>query len=251
MLVNLVTYFIVLLAQLAMRGTAAAVIGGLTFQPWDFLHGALWQPFTYSFIHFGILSTLLELLALWFLAGFLETFHNANWIYGLYAFSVLGTAAAGIVIYLAGETLRFPMVPVPLYGCFGGIFGLLAVIGMLYGDVEFLLFFAIGIKARYMAIIFGLIAIAMLFGAERMYAFAQLGGAAAGLLYVRTAPRRGVNFAFSEKLYGLRNRYYRWKRRRAARKFEVYMRRQGRTIKFDGQGRVIHEEDADDKKKWN
>ena len=250
-LVNLVTYFAVVVSQLALHDTAAALISGLTFQPWDFLRGALWQPFTYSFIHFGILGTLLELLSLWFLAGFLESFHSSNWIYGLYGFSVLGTAAAATVIYLAGNMMQFSMAPVPLYGCFGGIFGMLVAIGVLYGETEFLLFFAIGMKAKYMAIIFGLIAIAMMFGSQRMYAFAQLGGAAAGLLYVRSAPRRGFNFAISEKWYGLRNRYYRWKRRRAARKFEVYMRSQGRTVRFDGQGRVIHDEDAEDKKRWN
>ncbi len=250
-LVNLVAYFALLLAQIAFRDTAAAVVSWLTFQPWAFFHGALWQPFTYSFIHFGILETLFELLSLWFLAGFLETYHNANWIYGLYAFSVLGTAVAGMVIFLVGSTIRLQVAPVPLYGCFGGVFGLLAAIGILYGDVEFLLFFAIGIKAKYMAIIFALIAVAMLFGSEKMYAFAQLGGAAAGLLYARSAPRRGMKFAFSEHWYSVRNRYYRWKRRRAARKFEVYMRSQGRTVKFDGQGRIIHEDDADDKKRWN
>jgi membrane associated rhomboid family serine protease len=250
-LVNLIAYFALLLGQMAFHDTAAEVANLLTFQPWAFLHGALWQPFTFSFIHVGILATLLELLSLWFLAGFLETFHNANWIYGLYAFSVLGTAVAAMVIFLVGDTMRLAMEPIPLYGCFGALFGLMTAIGILYGDMEFLLFFAIGIKAKYMAIIFVLVAIAMLFGAEKMYAFAQLGGAAAGLLYAKSAPRRGVNFAFSEKWYGMRNRYYRWKRRRAARKFEVYMRSQGRTVKFDGQGRVIHEDDADDKKRWN
>lgn len=250
-LVNLIAYFVLLLFGLIFRQAAAVVASSLVFQPGAFLHGALWQPFTYSFIHFGILETFLELLSLWFLAGFLETFHNTNWIYGLYAFSVLGTAVAAIVIYLVAGTMRVSMVPIPLFGCFGGVFGLLAATGLLYGDVEFLLFFAIGIKARYMAIIFGLIAVAMLFGEEKMYAFAQLGGAAAGLIYARSAPRRGVHFAFSEQLYGVRNRYYRWKRRRAARKFEVYMRSQGRTVKFDGQGRVIHDDDGDDKKRWN
>ena len=118
----------------------------------------------------------------------------------------------------------------------GGIFGLLIAIGVLYGDTQFLLFFAIGIKARYMAAIYALITFAMLFGQSKMYAFAQLGGALAGLIYIRMAPRRGVSFAVSESWYGLRNQYYRWKRRRAGRKFEVYMRKQGRTVKFDGRG---------------
>jgi hypothetical protein len=83
-----------------------------------------------------------------------------------------------------------------------------------------------------------------------MHAFAQLGGALAGLLYIRVAPRRGVTFAFSEKWYALRNGYYRWKRRRAGRKFEVYMRSQGRTVRFDSQGRPL-DDDPDDTKRWN
>ena len=99
-------------------------------------------------------------------------------------------------------------------------------------------------------VIYALVAIAMLFGQQRIYAFAQLGGALAGLLWVKMAPRRGASFFFSESWYGMRNRYYRWKRRRAARKFEVYMRSQGRTVRFDGQGRQI-DEDSDDKKRWN
>jgi membrane associated rhomboid family serine protease len=170
---------------------------------------------------------------------------------GLYAVSVLGTAAAALAIYAGSGTLGYSLTEIPLYGCFGGIFGLLAAIGALHGDTEFLLFpLPMGIKARYLVAIYALISVAMLFGQQRMYAFAQLGGALAGLLYIRMAPRRGVSFVFSEQWYGLRNRYYRFKRRRAARKFEVYMRSQGRTVRFDGQGRPI-DDDPDDKKRWN
>jgi membrane associated rhomboid family serine protease len=249
-LINLATYFILLAASLAFSAYASAAVGLLAFDPPAFLHGYLWQPFTYSFVHPALLGTLFELLSLWFLAGFLEGFHDAGWVMSLYAVSVLGTAAAGLAIYAAGGTLGYSVPLIPLYGCFGGIFGLLAAIGLLYGDVQFLMFFVIGIKARYLVIIYALIAVAMLFSQQRMYAFAQLGGALAGLLFARAAPRRGMSFAMSESWYGMRNRYYRWKRRRAARKFEVYMRSQGRTVKFDGQGRLI-EEDPDDKKRWN
>jgi hypothetical protein len=119
--------------------------------------------------------------------------------------------------------------------------------------MEFLLFFTIGIKARYMVAIYALVTLAMLFGDQKAYAFAQLGGALAGLLWVKMAPRRGFAFpaaSISEPWYGLRNKYYRWKRRRTARKFEVYMRKQGRTVRFDGNGRPIHD-DPDDKSRWN
>ncbi len=252
-LINLAAYFVLLLAGMASSFQALRLAGNLTFDPYSFVHGYLWQPITYSFVHPGLLGALFELLSLWFLAGFLEGFHNANWVTSLYAVSVLGTAAAALALYAVSSTLAPSLLSnaLPLYGCFGGIFGLLAAIGFLYGDVQFMLFpLPIGIKARYLVAIYALIAVAMLFGQERMYAFAQLGGALAGLGFARMAPRRGMSFMLSESWYGLRNRYYRWKRRRAARKFEVYMRRQGRTVKFDGQGKLI-DEDADDKKRWN
>jgi len=252
-LVNLATYFVLLLLTLARAPLADWISGAFAFDPKFFVHGSVWQPLTYSFIHVGILSTLFELLSLWFLAGFLEGHHNVNWVLWLYFVSVLGTAAAALALYAAASFFAPSLLDTasPLIGCFGGIFGLLAAIGLLYGDVQFLLFpLPIGIKARYLVVIYLLIAVAMLFGRERMYAFAQLGGALAGAIYVRMAPRRGMSLVISEGWYGLRNRYYRWKRRRAARKFEVYMRRQGRTVRLDGQGRVI-DEDADDKKRWN
>ncbi|MDR3773851.1 MAG: rhomboid family intramembrane serine protease [Terracidiphilus sp.] len=247
---NLAAYFLLLLTGVAAPDLAGGLLRHFSFQPDLFLHGELLQPLSYSFIHLGIFGTLLELLSLWFLAGFLEQMHSESWVLGLYAVSVVGTAVASLAIYAVSGTFGLSLAAMPLYGCFGGIFGLLVAIGVLYGDMEFLLFFTIGIKARYMAVLYGLVAIAMLFGSQRMYAFAQLGGALAGVLFLRVAPRRGITFAFSEKWYGLRNRYYRWKRRRAARKFEVYMRSQGRTVRFDGQGKQL-DDDPNDKKRWN
>jgi membrane associated rhomboid family serine protease len=248
-LVNLIAFFFVKLAPLVVPA-AARWFGYLLFDPEAFLHGMVWQPLTYSLLHQGILQTLLELLSIWFLAGFLESNHGANWVIGLYTASVLGTAFAATLLFVVCEAFGFPLQAAPLYGCWGGIFGMLMVIGVLHGDVEFMMFFAIGIKARYMAIIYALIALYQLFGDERLYAFAQLGGALVGLIYVRWLPRRGMGYLVSERWYGLQNRYYRWKRRRAARKFEVYMRKHGRTVRFDGQGRII-DEDQDDKKRWN
>jgi membrane associated rhomboid family serine protease len=250
-LLNLFAYFGLLLLQVAANPTIP-LVARFGLLPGAFLHGWFWQPFTYSLVHpsGSILGTALELLSLWFLAGFLEGANSDSWVTGLYWVSVLGTAVAAVAIYEAGNFFRLGS-EVPLYGCFGGIFGLLAAIGYLYGDVQFLLFpLPIGIKAKYLVAVYALISTAMLFGPQRIYAFAQLGGALAGLLYLRMVPRRGIQFRLSESWYGLRNRYYRWKRRKAARKFEVYMRSQGRVVRFDGQGRQI-DEDPDDKKRWN
>ena len=250
-LVNLVTFFILIILQSTSSDLYQWLILHGALWPQLFLHGWIWQPLTYSFVQVGISSTLFALLSIWFLAGFLENYHASDWVLGLYGASVLFTAAAGILIYAGSFVLGYSVPEIPLYGCFGGVFGMLVVIGVLYGDTEFMLFpLPISINARYIAIIYGLVAVAYFFTSSRMYAFAQLGGALGGWLFTRMASKRGVSFAVSERWYGMRNAFYRWKRRRAAKKFEVYMKSQGRTVRFDGSGKQI-EEDPDDKKRWN
>jgi membrane associated rhomboid family serine protease len=255
-LLNLVAFFALLVLNLAHLSNTALL---LALTPSAVLHGALWQPFTYSLVHPALLNTLLELLSLWFLASFLESHRGSRFVMGVYIWSVLGTAAAAILLEFAAGRFGLDMPEVPLTGCMGAVFGMLIAIGVLFGDVQFLMFFVIAIKARYLAAIYALIAFAMLFGQNRLTAFAQIGGALAALLYIRLAParaglqisKRGIGFSFSERWYALRNGYYRWKRRRAGRKFEVYMKKQGRTVRLDSRGRQIDEDEHDDRSRWN
>jgi hypothetical protein len=88
----------------------------------------------------------------------------------------------------------------------------------------------------------------LLSGGPPLIYFTILGGALVGFLYARRAPRRRASKSVSEGWFGLRNAYYRWKRRRAARKFEVYMRKQNRDVRFDQEGRYI---DPDEKRDPN
>jgi membrane associated rhomboid family serine protease len=257
-LINLVAFFALLILNLAHLSNTALL---LALTPSAVLHGALWQPFTYSLVHPALLNTLLELLSLWFLASFLESHRGSRFVMGVYIWSVLGTAAAAILLEFAAGRFGFDMPEMPLTGCMGAVFGMLIAIGVLFGDVQFLMFFVIAIKARYLAAIYALLAFATLFGQNRLIAFAQIGGALAALLYIRLAPvgrsgsrssGRGLGFVFSERWYALRNGYYRWKRRRAGRKFEVYMKKQGRTVRLDSRGRQIDEDDEhDDRSRWN
>ena len=69
---------------------------------------------------------------------------------------------------------------------------------------------------------------------------AHLGGLLFGYIWLKFVPRRGFGHATSERVFGLRNSYYRWKRKRAARKFEVYMR------KHDDRGDYKHEDYFDE-----
>lgn len=219
---NLAAYFLLLILGVASRPAAGELTALLALLPAAVLHGYIWQLLTYSLIHAGILGTAFELLSLWFLGSFLEANHGARWLAEIFFVSVLGAGLAAVALYLAmpaGAGLV-------LYGCYGGIFGLLIAFGVLYADMDFMMFpLPMSIKAKYLVGVYMLIALAMLFSAQRAFAFSQLGGALFGYLYLKMAPRRGFAFAGRESLYGLRNRYYRWKRRRAARKFEVYMRK--------------------------
>lgn len=252
-LVNLAAYFALAIAGLVLSQQALLSLSlHLTFIPSYFLHGWLWQPLTYSLFHptGAIWGTLAELLSIWFIAGFLEGYRPSSWVMSLYVASVLGTAITAAAIYDAADKFGHPMDQVPIYGCMGGVFGLLVAIGVLYGETEFMMMFIINIKAKYMAMIYALIAFAMIFSANKLYAFAQLGGGLSGLLFLKFAPRKGIGFVTSEWMYGLRNSYYRWKRRRAGRKFEIYMKKQGRTVRLDSRGRQI-DENPNDRSRWN
>jgi membrane associated rhomboid family serine protease len=254
---NLGAFFLLLILTAARLVSGEFVAVHLAFDPQSFLGGDLWQPITHSFVHPGLMSTLWELLMLWFMGSLLEGFHGGRWFGWLYAVSVAGSAVTALVACLvvryAGQAHEMPNVA--LTGCAGALFGILMTIGILHGDLEFRLFFLVLIKARYLAAIYALITLAYAFGEGWIYALAQLGAGAAAFLYLRRAPRRGfsLGMGLSERWYGLRNGYYRWKRRRAASKFQVYMKKQGRTVKFDGQGRLIDDDDVkhDDRKRWN
>lgn len=219
---NLAAYFILLILNAASRGLAGDLTALLILDPVMVLHHfRIWQLLTYCILHFGILSTAFELLSLWFLGSLLESNHGSRWLAELFFVSVFGAGLAALLLYLV-----MPQYAAPLYACWGGIFGLLIAIGVLYADTPFMMFpLPITIKAKYLVAVYMLIALAMLFSEQKIVAFSQLGGALFGFLYIKFSPRRGFAFAGSETVYGWRNNYYRWKRRRAAKKFEVYMRK--------------------------
>ncbi|HTW50201.1 MAG TPA: rhomboid family intramembrane serine protease [Acidobacteriaceae bacterium] len=218
---NLASFFLLLILGVFARGLAADLTTLFALDPGLVLrHGFVWQLATYPLVHFGIIGTLLELLSLWFTASFLEANHGSRWLLEIFFVSVVGAGLCGLVLSL------FVPPMMPLFSCWGGIFGLLIVYGVRYGDLDMMLFpLPMTIKAKYFVWVWMLVAAALLFTVMHLAAIAELGGALFGWLYLRFAPRRGFAFAGSESLFGLRNQYYRWKRRRAARKFEVYMRK--------------------------
>jgi membrane associated rhomboid family serine protease len=237
-LANIAVFFALAILHWVSAGLAELLRYHLVLEPFAVAHGELWQLFTYSFLNDGILNILFGMLTLWFVGSLLESSYGSRWLAELYAASVIGGAlVASAISFTHIFGLRPDVISI---GAWSGIFGLMVAIAVLLGDQEFYLWFVLRIKAKYMVAIYILIAVAVLLKeADSFGALLQLSGALCGFLYVKFAPRRGVAFGFSERYFGIRNGYYRWKRRRAARKFEVYMRKQNREVHFDKDGRYV------------
>jgi membrane associated rhomboid family serine protease len=249
-LANVAVFFTLAVMHWIAPGITDLLTERLLLSPARFATGMIWQPVTYAFIQTGILDILFGMLTLWFCGSLLEGAYGGRWIYELFFTSTIGGA---IVATAVAFTHIFGLNPLDIaLGAWSGIFGLLVAIGMLFGDQEFLLFFLIRLKAKYMVTIYILFAIAVLLKESNAFAaLLQLSGALCGFLYVRFAPRRGLAFGLTERYFGLRNDFYRWKRRRAARKFEVYMRGQNREVHFDKDGRYVDPDKLNDPRTRN
>jgi membrane associated rhomboid family serine protease len=237
-LLNVGAFFGLLILRWLAPQLEAVLHSHLILEPLAVVHGEIWQLLTYSFVEQGILGILFGMLTLWFTGSLLEPSFGGRWLAELYLTSVIGGAILASAISFTHILGLRP--DVGAAGAWSGIFGLMVAIAMIFGDQEFLLWFVLRIKAKYMVAIYILIAVALLLKqADTFNALIQLSGALCGALYVKFAPRRGLAFGLSERYFGVRNRYYRWKRRRAARKFEVYMRKQNREVHFDKDGRYV------------
>ncbi len=215
--------------------------------PYLVVRGWIWQLVSYSFLHQGILHLLFNMLGLWMFGSQFEQDWRTKRFLEFYFFCVIGAALTTIAVSYTGIGGVSPTIPT--IGASGGVFGILMAFGMIYGEREIMLFpIPFSIKAKYfvagIAFITLIEAISASSGRGSAVAYsAHLGGLLFGFLYVKFVPKRGLVLDASERYFGVRNSYYRWKRKRAARKFEVYMRKHNRTVTFDEHGNYLPPED--------
>lgn len=217
--------------------------------PRDVMHGLVYQVVTYGFLHSGFLHIIFNMLALWMFGAQVESGWGKRQFYEFYFYCLIGAALVTIAISYTGVLGVSP--DIPTVGASGAIFGIIVAFGMIYGEQEVMMILPpVSLKAKYMAIILVLIELALALGAASTpgggvaYA-AHLGGALFGWIYVKFFPRQGLRFMTSEQYYGVRNSYYKWKRRRAAKKFEVYMRKHDKSEFFDQYGNYKAPDDKD------
>src|ERR1700686_3566847 len=208
--------------------------------------GRVWQVVTYSLLHASFSHVFFNMLTLWFIGAYLERDWGSRRFIECYVFCVVGAALVTITV---AYTHFLGMGPTSeTIGASGGIFGLLMAFGIIYADQEMFLFpLPFRIKAKYLVGIWVVVAIIAVFEPTQggVAVFAHLGGLFFGFLWVKFMPSRGLSYATSERYFSARNSYSRWKRRRAARKFEVYMKDHDRKVTFDEHGNYVPPDDND------
>ena len=157
-LLNVGVFFGLLILRWLAPQLEAVLHSHLILEPLAVLHGEVWQLLTYSFVEQGILGILFGMLTLWFTGSLLEPSFGGRWLAELYLTSVIGGALIASAISFTHILGLRP--DIAAAGAWSGIFGLMVAIAMIFGDQEFLLWFVLRIKAKYMVAIYILIAIA-------------------------------------------------------------------------------------------
>jgi len=196
-------------------------------------NGWLWQLITYAFIHADPLNFILAMLGVYFLGAAVEERIGKWGFYGLYLGSTIIAGIAGTILSLT----RIPHGG-QAYSAGAAADAILMVFYLQNRGAPIMMFpLPIQIPVGYIVIFSGAIETAYLFyyGFPLFY-WVLLFGLGSGYIWYTLFLQRGTSMGMAERIYGARNAYYRWKRRRAAKKFQVYMRKHDRNVYFDEYG---------------
>ena len=180
-------------------------------------HGLrIWQPFTYMFLHGGLLHILLNMLMLWMFGRELELVWGKHRFLNYFFLCGAGAGIIEVIVKTLPVFFGKPPSDIPTIGASGAIFGILIANAVLFPDRRiWLIPFPVTIPMRpYVAVMaaiefFGTLGT----GGDGVAHICHLGGMLVGYLYLR----RG------SFLYSVRNSVTDWKIQRNKRRFQVYM----------------------------
>jgi membrane associated rhomboid family serine protease len=180
----------------------------------------LYQLFTYMFLHGGIGHLLFNMLALWMFGLPLEQTWGTRRFLKYYFLCGVGAGICDVAANILMGHRNTSTI-----GASGGIYGLLLAFGVLFPDTTVLMNFLFPIKAKYLVMIYGAVALfsALGSGNSNVSNVAHLGGMLFGFLYLKV-PIKGSRLV---RLPDAGGWYRQWKMQRAKKKFQVYMRKHG------------------------
>jgi membrane associated rhomboid family serine protease len=242
-LIALVAFFIDLLLGMSLQQTEAFIANALMLHPDQALHGLLWQFVTYPFLGQGLLSVAFALISVWFFGSTLEDDRGSRWFSEFFLTATIGGGLLASLLAIAVGS-HVPGLNVATYiranGMYPFVLALVVAFAAFHAEEEINFNFIFKIKAKYLAAIYVLFYLgATLAGGDRFGTLTALCNALAGYAFIRFAARQGLRSSVSERWYGIRNAWLRAKRRRAAKKFTVYMKKQGKDVSLDSEGRYV------------
>jgi rhomboid family protein len=168
------------------------IIGWLGVVPSRVLHGALWQPVTYVFLHnpTSAMHILFNMLMLWMFGGELERVWGGK---AFLTYYLVCGAGGGICATLLGLAIGGVAADARTIGASGALFGLFVAYGIVFARRTILFMLIFPMQARTMAL--------LLVGLNFFYLVSQpgspvshiahLGGALTGYLYLKRAWKIG------------------------------------------------------------
>ncbi|MGA7223263.1 MAG: rhomboid family intramembrane serine protease [Candidatus Acidiferrales bacterium] len=185
--------------------------------PSEVKHGFIWQPFTYIFLHGGILHILFNLLYLAMFGADLEHSWGARKFYAYFLICGVGAGVIEIIVKLLIDPNGRGTSTIPTIGASGAIYGVLLAVAVIMPHRQVWVFpLPVTVSMRVFVIVMGAIEFFSTIGAsgDGVSHVCHLGGMLVGYIYLR----RGSYG------YSVRNYFSDWKKQRLKKKFEVYVR---------------------------
>ena len=153
-----------------------------------------YQLFTYMFAHGGLFHIFFNMMALAFLGPVLETFWGSKRFLTFYLITGIGAAVFNIAMGFFVPNAAFGA----MIGASGAVYGVLTAFGILFPDMELqLLFPPIPVKAKYLVLVLGGIAVfSGLRGraGDNVAHFAHLGGIVVAFVLLQIWRRQGGRY---------------------------------------------------------
>ena len=188
--VLILTNIIVFVGQMLIRipEFGDKVLDYLKFSPIDFVHGFVWQPFTYMFMHGGLMHLFMNMLWLYFFGSEVERVLGSRQFIRFYVLCGVLGAMANFAPML-WQNGQIPAVYV--VGGSGAVMGVLVAFAMLAPDRKLFLFpLPIPITARTMIII--IIALNLMDaagGGSNISVATHFGGMLVAYAYMKVRPK--------------------------------------------------------------
>ena len=198
-------------------------------------HGWIWQFITYPFMSEDPWQFVVTLAGVYFIGPAVEASIGRRRFWAFFLGTSILAGIAGFILSLTGVVAQGSA-----FGVGAAANAILMVFYLYHRDAPIMAFFVIQVPIKWLVIFFAALEAAyMLLTHFHLYYVMLLLGLGAGYVWYRLVLARRSAVGLSEKYFSFRNSYYRWKRRRAARKFEVYMRNHNQSVQFDEHGNYI------------